>query len=248
MKGAFIAWVLLAAFSSVGVASVPGSNFLQYLEEKKHFLLSASRHFEDQMWVDYNGLLYFRPNTSEALGVVKSIREARERYMALTNVTERDEIRLKVLQDSGISPRYLKHLTTPNDLTNAVPVLHEKQLKLLRGYTWLRSFAGGDALIQTEAPDRETLYIYQFDKAAVDVPEGEMLSVSEGLTTYQTAAGSRETVMAYRCADLTGEDRETLRKIRDACAKHASQLESAIEALKKPATAPKPPANLRIVK
>jgi hypothetical protein len=225
-----------------------GSEFLQYLTEKRHFLLSASRHLEDQMWVDYKGLLYFRPNTKEALDIVNAIRESRNRYVAFTNVDERDELRLKVLQESGISPRYLRHLTTPCDPTNAVPVLHEKRLRLLPAYTVIKSFENGDALIKTKTPDSETLYVYQHGRTVDNREYGKILLIPEGLTTYQNAIGANETGIAYRRVDLTDQDKETLRRIRDTCAKFAAQLASAIDELKKPPVKPKPPENLRVLK
>jgi hypothetical protein len=246
MRRVFALWVLWGAFVATSSGPLPGAEFLQYLTEKRHFLLSASRHFENQMWVDYQGALFFRPTTAEAVDLAKAIRESRERYVAFTNISERDEIRLKVLQDSGISPRYLKQLTTPTDPTNAVPVLHGKRLRLLRGCALVQSFENGDAVIKVNTSDPETLYVYQYGALAQNGDTG-VLVVPEELKAYQNNAGLSETVMAYRRVDLTEEDKAALLKIRTTCARFAAQLESAMDAVKKPSATLKPPQNLRLV-
>jgi len=45
MRRVFALWVLWGAFVATSSGPLPGAEFLQYLTEKRHFLLSASRHF-----------------------------------------------------------------------------------------------------------------------------------------------------------------------------------------------------------
>jgi hypothetical protein len=190
-------FIRLLAFSALNLlCTVPtfGADSLQYLTEERHFYLSTARQFEDQMWVDYKGLLYFQPTTGEAEKIFRAIQKARNGYVALTNIAHRNELRLQTLKASGIPQEYLQRLSAPTDPTNEVPALHGKMLQRLDEYRVLRTFTNGDALIVTtgilplQYYSKPRMY-YDFEKEperypTVDEDIVEAIPSDEGESSY----------------------------------------------------------------
>jgi hypothetical protein len=217
-------WAIALAFILCPLVRSLSEDSLQHLKEERHFVLSTSRQYEEQMWISYTGVFFYRPNDWEAEKILSAIDQVRSRYVAFTNKAEQNSLRLRILSESGIHEEYLKQFQAGFTEWDG-----KKREICVTGFLLIQSMENGDALIQTQDQKRDTYYVYDLGRAVDD----KTYLIYEELKTFPTALGSSRTVRAYTRVNLRKADKEALRLIRFACSRHGLHLEAQIEGVRK---------------
>ena len=105
------------AQSAVG-ASPPPSHDEQMLSEQKHFVECLSSVYSPAWWFSYGDSLYFQPRNESQAKQLQAMKEARARYVALTNQEVRHALAARLIAESGISPAWQKKILLPLSATN----------------------------------------------------------------------------------------------------------------------------------
>ncbi len=110
--GRWLLCLAMVAQCAVG-ASLPAHPDEQMLSEQKHFVECLSSVYSPAWWFSYNDTLYFQPRTEAQAKQLEAMKEARSKYLALTNQESRHALAARLIAQSGISPAWQKKILLP---------------------------------------------------------------------------------------------------------------------------------------
>ena len=191
------------------------------LPEQKHFVECLARVYSPGWWLSYNDALYFQPRDAAQVQELEAMKEARSRYVALTNRETRYALTAKLLAASGIGEAWQKRLLLPLSATNQnlTPTLN-RPLQVVPSYKVVQAMTNGDALIQA---DGATLFVMNFGRGATDASGTNALLIKEGTKTY-SSGGAFKTVEAFANVALSAEETAVLDRVMAACEREAAAL------------------------
>jgi TPR repeat protein len=215
-------WLLCLGMwaQSAGGLSAPNSLDEQLLSEQKHFVECLSCVYSPGWWLSYNDSLYCQPRNEAQVKQLETMTAARSRYLALTNQATRQALAAKVIAESGVSESWQSKLLPPSSATNQnlTPTLN-KPIRVIPKYRILRSFSGGDALIQDDA---SAYFVMDLGRGAGASGTNALL-IKEGVKTY-SARGKFLTVEAFADVALSQEETAVLNRVAAAFQKEAAAL------------------------
>jgi TPR repeat protein len=216
-------WLLCLGFQAQATDSNPSApeSTDRMLSEQKHFAECLACVYGPGWWLSYNDALYFQPRSEAQFRQLETMKEARSRYVALTNHEARHALAAKLIASSGISEAARKKLLLPFSTTNQTltPTLN-RPLRVVPAYKVLQSFANGDALIQDDAA---TLFVMNFGGATAGASGTNALLIKEGTKTY-ASGGAFKTVEAFTNVAPSPEETAVLNRVVAACQKEAAAL------------------------
>ncbi len=197
-----------AASPSTNATSSPPSR--QMLIEQKHFLDCLAYVYSPGLWISYQGSLYFAPRTETQWKQLEALKDARSKYLALTNRELRHSLTAQALSASGLDTAWQQKLLLPYSETNQdlTPTLR-RPVALMPQYELLQTLPGGDALLR----DKDAVwFVMDFGRGAGDIYHTNALLVREGTKTYTTVGGNAKTVDAFTDVALNRDEISVLRR------------------------------------
>ncbi len=216
-----VAWLLLVGSAlpqavSTDASTGPSTNApssppsRQMLVEQKHFLDCLAYVYSPGLWISYQGSLYFAPRTETQWKQLEALKDARSKYLALTNRELRHSLTAQALSASGLDTAWQQKLLLPYSETNQdlTPTLRRPVI-LMPQYEVLQTLPGGDALLR----DKDAVcFVMDFGRGAADIYHTNALLIREGTKTYTTVGGNAKTVDAFTDVALNREEIAILRR------------------------------------
>ena len=225
LTAAWLSLLLLGGGVSAQPASTnapPGGTSRQMLIEQKHFLECLAYVYSPGLWISYQGSLYFAPRTETQWQQLQGLKEARSRYLALTNRELRHSLTAQALAASGLEAAWQQKLLLPYSETNQdlTPTLG-RRVTVVPQYEVLQTLPGGDALLRDK---EEACFVMDFGRGAADVFRTNALLLREGTKTYTTVNGGTKTVDAFTDVALNHDEIAILRRAVAAFQRSAAAL------------------------
>src|SRR5262249_5957555 len=119
------------------------------VREEKNFLESLAYVYRPELWISYHGSLYFAPKDNSQTSRIAELKEARAKYVALTNRETQHALAETTIRESGVDAAWQKKLLLPYSEArpNLTPTLN-RGYRVVNGFKVLRVLKEGDALIQ----------------------------------------------------------------------------------------------------
>lgn len=193
---------------------------LQGMIEERDLLARMSVICKPDFWVSSNGVLYLQPKTFLAEDAIGALKNAKHKYLVLTNANERRDLIAHYITTAFVDKKYQEMILHPKELS--VGFYHFARYKMVQ------SLENGDALIQDDddyaADNNAVYYVSGLGCAADDKYYGDAELIRNGLKTYTTVIGGTKTVEAYRSVALNRDEEEVLRIISANFSMRVSEL------------------------
>lgn len=223
VSGILMGFLSLWAGFSAGSAEAGASDPRDALrKEEVHFLECLAFVYDPALWFSFEGNLYFQPHTEFQVSRLAAMKEARNRYAALTNRWDRYQLATRAVARSGITAPWrqkvlLPYSTTQPDLTPT----RDLSVRAWPKFEVVQKLSGGDALLRVAGSN---CFVVDFGRAMSDSHGTNALLVRLGTKSLKAASGNYLTMEALADVGLNIEEFEVLQRIAKACADEAATL------------------------
>ena len=191
--------------------------------EEKQFVESLAYVYRPELWISYRGALYFAPKEDSQVRRIAELKDARSKYVALTNRETQHELAAAAITESGVGDAWLKKLLLPYSETrpNLTPVLN-RAYRVVNGFKVLRVMKEGDALIQDAGG--ATGLVMNLRAAPAAGTNSTLYLIKEGERAFARSNGEYQQLEAFTSVGLSAEETNVLNLVVAACQRKASAL------------------------